>query len=93
MTKSDALRIRREGQARGGRKQPQALNAAACGGDDFNAQAEGLERDHLAGFGDAARDLADQAAEGCGFPGFVEIDRFADEVAELIGGKAAGNEP
>ena len=42
---------------------------------------------------DAAFDFADQAAEGGGFVGFVEIDRLAEEVAELIDGKAAGDEP
>ena len=69
---------------------------ARCGGlgsDDFDAQAERIERDHFAGPGDAAHDLADQAAQRRGFVAFAQLHRFAKKVAELIGGEAARHEP
>ena len=59
-------------------------------------QAGGFEQHNLAGERDAALDLADQAAQRGGFVGFVEIAQaglLAEEVRQLIDGKAAGNQP
>ena len=89
----EALATWWERQASREREEAEALDAAAGGGDDFDSEVEGRELNDFAGFGDAAFDFADEAAEGCGLPGFVEIDRLADEVAELIGREAARNEP
>src|ERR1039458_4268041 len=78
------------------REDAQALDAAVGGGDAFHAQAGGFEEDDFAGHRNAALDLADQAAEGGGFVGFVEIAQgglLAEEVGQLSDGKAAGNQP
>ena len=60
------------------RKDPQAVDTAIGGSDNFNAQAGVIEHDDFAAERDAAFDLADQAAEGRRFIAAVKLDRLAE---------------
>jgi len=57
------------------REDAQALDAAACGGDDLDLHAGGFKQDDFAGERDAAFDFADQAAERGGFVSLVETSQ------------------
>jgi len=62
------------------RMDAQAFDAAVSGNNDLDAQAAGLKDNHFAGHGNAAFNLADQAAERCGFVVLAQIDGLAKEV-------------
>ena len=71
-------------------------DTAAGGSDNLDLHAGGFEQDDFAGQRDAALDFADQAAEGRGFVGLVEIAQavlLAEEIGQLVDGKAAGDQP
>ena len=58
----------------------EALDAAAVGGYYFKAEADGFEDGDLACERDAAFDLTDQTAEGCGFIAIADLRGFTEEI-------------
>jgi hypothetical protein len=55
-----------------------AFHAAAGGCNNFDPGGDGLQNNHLTGVRDVAGDFTGQAAQGCGFVVFAELDLFAE---------------